>query len=143
MTKPRWGKKLRTPRPATEPRVAQPGISTKNTEKTAPQTEIPEPKKDPHQNTEKIHKMGVLVFWGIFSIFSAYFGGKFWESRISGRGGVFFWYFSRKFRVGPSRFSVAGRGLKHELGTCCLGQLLNAISPSSLSPLSELKMCHK
>ena len=43
-------------------------------------------------------------------VFLGYFGAKIWESRISGRG-VFFRYFSVKFRVGPFRGSVAGRGV--------------------------------
>ena len=47
------------------------------------------------------------ILGGIFSVFSGYFGGKFWESSISGRG-VFFRYFSWKFRVEPFQGSVAG-----------------------------------
>ena len=42
-------------------------------------------------------------FFGIFGVFS-------WGSQIS-VGGVFFRYFSWKFWVGPSRGSVAGRGV--------------------------------
>ena len=34
------------------------------------------------KNTENGH---FWYFGGIFSVFSEYFGGKFWESRISGR----------------------------------------------------------
>ena len=48
------------------------------------------------------------------SVFSGYLGGKFWESRISAQG-VFFLHFSWKFRVGPSRGSVAGRGVLNTL----------------------------
>ena len=65
-------------------------------------------------NPKKIRKKYQNThFWcvgGIFSVFSGYFGGKFWESRISGRG-VFYRYFSWKFQVGPFRGSVAGRGV--------------------------------
>ena len=57
------------------------------------------PKKYP-QNTKNEHFWYV---WGIFGVFS-------WGSRISGWG-VFFRYFSWKFQVGPSRGSVAGRGV--------------------------------
>ena len=50
------------------------------------------PRKYP-KNTEKNTKNAHFwYFGGIFSIFSGNFGGKFWESRISGRG-VFFRYF--------------------------------------------------
>ena len=56
------------------------------------------------KNTPKIPKMR------IFGIFSFIFGVFSWGSRISARG-VFFRYFSWKFRVGPSRGSVAGRGV--------------------------------
>ena len=49
-------------------------------------------------------KMRILgIFFGILGVFS-------WGSRIS-PGGVFFRYFSWKFRVGPSWGSVAGRGV--------------------------------
>ena len=43
------------------------------------------------------------LFFGIFGVFC-------WGSRISARG-VFFQYFLWKFRVGPCRGSVAGRGV--------------------------------
>ena len=79
--------------------------------KKYPRAEILEPQENtakiPTKNTENTH---FRYFLGIFSVFSGYFGGKFWESRISGRG-VFFRYFSWKFRVGPFRGSVAGRGV--------------------------------
>ena len=74
------------------------------------------PKKTPRkhpENTPKIpkkyQKCAFFVFGEYFLLFSGYFRGRFWESRISGRG-VFFWYFSWKFRVGPSQGSVAGQG---------------------------------
>ena len=56
------------------------------------------------KNTPKTPKMRIFgIFFGIFGVFS-------WGSRISARG-VFFRYFSWKFWVGPSRGSVAGRGV--------------------------------
>ena len=64
--------------------------------------------------------MGILGVF--FSVFSGHFGGKFWESRISGWG-VFFRYFSRKYRVGPSRVSIAGRGVPNGRVTPDLGVL--------------------
>ena len=79
--------------------MARPGIS-----------EILEPQKIPpkyRKNTKNAH---LGYFQGIFSVFWGYFGGKIWESRTSGQG-VFFRYFSWKFRVGPFRGSVAGRGV--------------------------------
>ena len=90
--------------------MARPGISTKNAEKKPfgpkfwtpriyPQNTPKIPKKYP-QNTKNAH---FWYFFGIFGVFS-------WGSRISVRG-VFFRYFSWKFRVGPSRGSVAGRGV--------------------------------
>ena len=96
---------LRTPDLLQSPEMARPGISTKNTEKIPPRPEILEPQ----ENTEKIPpKYQKMRIFGIFSVCS-------WGSRISGRG-VFFRYFSWKFRVGPSRGSVAGRGvLYHSL----------------------------
>ena len=56
-----------------------------------------------------------MRIFGIFGVFFRYFlgvfsWGKFWESKISGRG-VFFRYFSWKFGVGPFWGSVAGRGV--------------------------------
>ena len=58
------------------------------------------------KNTPK-YQILKCAFLGIFSVFFWYI---FLGSRISGRG-VFFRYFSWKFRVGPSRGSVAGRGV--------------------------------
>ena len=84
--------------------MARPGISTKNTEK------IPNPKKIPQKYRKNTKNTHFQYFRGIFSVFSGYFGGKFWECRISGRGG-FFRYFSLQFRVGPFRGSVTGRGV--------------------------------
>ena len=69
------------------------------TPRVYPQNTPKIPKKYP-QNTKNAY---FGFFFGIFLVFS-------WGSRISARG-VFFWYFSWKFRVGPSRGSVAGRGV--------------------------------
>ena len=90
--------------------MARPGISMKNTEKIAPRPKIWNPKKIPPKYRKNTKNGHVWYFGGIFSVFSGYFQGKFWESRISGRG-LFFRYFSWKFRVGPSRGSVAGGGV--------------------------------
>ena len=68
------------------------------------------PKIPPKYRKKKNPNGHFWYFGGMFSVFSGYFGGKFWESRISGRG-VFLRYFSWKFQVGPSRGSVAGRGV--------------------------------
>ena len=93
------------------PEMARPGISTKNTEKIPPRPEILDSQNSPpkypekyRKNTPKIPKNAHFwYFFGIFGVFS-------WGSRISAQG-VFFRYFSWKFRVGPSRGSVAGRGV--------------------------------
>ena len=90
--------------------MARPGISTKNTEKIPLGPNFWNPKKIPQKYQKKYQNTHFWYFGGIFSVFSGYFGGKFWESRISGRG-VFFRYFSWKFQLGPFRGSVAGRGV--------------------------------
>ena len=56
------------------------------------------------KNTPQIPKMPI---WGTFSVFS----GCFLVVPEFRAAGVFFRYFSWKFRVGPSRGSVAGRGV--------------------------------
>ena len=89
------------------PKWPDPGISTKNTDKNTPRAESLEPQENKIPPKKK--KRSFWYCGGTFSVFSAYFGGKVWESRISARG-VFFRYFSWKFRVGPSRVFVAGRG---------------------------------
>ena len=96
---------LRTPRPATEPRDGPTRNFHEKYRKNTPRAEILEPQENTpkyRKNTKNAH---FWYFGGIFSVFS-----KFRESRISGRG-VFFRYFSWKFRVGPFRGSVAGRGV--------------------------------
>ena len=93
--------------------MTRPGISTKNTEKNTPRPEILEPQENTEKIPQKYQKCAFWYFGGIFSVFSGYFGRKFWESIISGRN-VFFRYFSWKFRVGPSRGSVAGRGVLND-----------------------------
>ena len=87
--------------------MARPGISTKNTEKIPPGPKFWTPRIYP-QNTPKIPKKypqntkndRFWYFFGIFGVFS-------WGSKISAWG-LFFRYFLWKFRVGPSRGSVAG-----------------------------------
>ena len=111
---------LRTPRPATEPRNGPTRNFHAKYRKNTPRAEILEPQENPPkypQNTPNGY------FWyseGIFLVFSGYFGGKFWGSGISGLG-VFFRYFSWKLRVGPSRGSVAGRGILKSGDTPGLG----------------------
>ena len=93
--------------------MARPGISEKNAEKIPPPTEILEPQENTPKIPIKYPKWAFLVFWGrFFSVFSGYFWGKFWESRISGLG-VFFGYFSWKFRVRPSSGLCGRLGRSH------------------------------
>ena len=101
---------LRTPRPATEPRDGPTRNFHEIPKKYPRGRNSGTPRKYP-ENTEKIpQNRHFWYFWGIFRYFRGILGGRFWESRISGRG-VFLRYFSWKFRVGPSRGSVAGRGV--------------------------------
>ena len=72
------------------------------------------PQKIPKKNTKNEH---FWYFGGIFPVFSGYFGGKFWEFRISVRG-VFFRYFSWKFWAGPGQFGLCSRsGRSQSQGT--------------------------
>ena len=98
--------------------MARPGISTKNTEKIPPGPKFWNKKKIPEKLPKKYQNAHFSGILGYFLVFSGYFGAKFWESRISGRG-VFFRYFSWKFRVGPFRGSVAGRGVLKNRGNSC------------------------
>ena len=101
---------LRTPRPATEPRNGPTRNFHEKYRKNSPRPEIldsqnlppkyPENTKKYPENTENAY---FWYFFGIFGVFS-------WGSRLSARG-IFFRYFSWKFRVGPFRGSVAGRGV--------------------------------
>ena len=70
-----WHRALRTPRPARETRDGPTRNSPKNTEKIPPGL--------------KFWNTGIFpLIFGVFSwVFSGYFGGKCWESRIWGRGG--------------------------------------------------------
>ena len=91
--------------------MARHGISTKNTEKIPPSLKFWTPRIYP-ENTPKIPKKYpqntkndrfwyfFLVFWGYFLVVP-----------IFRPGGLFFRYFLWKFRVGPSRGSVAGGGI--------------------------------
>ena len=101
---------LRTPRPATEPRDGPTRNFHEKYQKNTLGQKFWNPKKIPRKYRKNTKNAHFWYFGGIFSVFSGYFRGKFWESRISGRG-VFFRYFSWKFRVGPFRGSVAGRGV--------------------------------
>ena len=88
------------------PETARPGISTKKTEKYPPGRNSGTPRKYP-KNTENGH---FWYFGGIFSVFSGHFGVNSGSPGFRA-GGVFFWYCRWKIRVGPSRGSVAGRGV--------------------------------
>ena len=99
---------LRTPRPATEPRNGPiRNFHEKHRKKSPPARNSGLPEFTPkiarkyRKNIPKIPKMRIF---GIFSVFS-------WRSRISARGVFFRYFFSWKFRVRPSRGSVAGRGV--------------------------------
>ena len=81
---------------------------------------------------QKKPKMPILGFFfsGILGVFS-------WGSRISAWG-VFFRHFSWKFRVGPCRGSVAGRGvLNTRVAGSASHRLLNSLSKSVRRLLSE------
>ena len=105
-----WGEadnfvqELRMPRPNTSP---------------ARNSGLPEfTPKIPRKYRKKTKNVHFWYFFGIFGVFS-------WGSRISARG-VLFRYFPWKFRVGPSRGSVAGRGVLNPRKQVwrILGQLL-------------------
>ena len=82
------------------PEMARPGISTKTTEKIRPGPKFWNPKKIPPKYRKKYQNARFCGIFRYFLVFSGFFGAKFWESRILGRG-VFFQYFLWKFRVGP------------------------------------------
>ena len=121
--------RLRTPRPATEPQDGPTRNFHEKCRKNTPQAEILEPQENTPKYRKNTKNNHFWYFQGIFSVFLGYLGGKFWESRISGRG-VFFRYFSWKFQVGPFRGSVAGRGLLKTTSIitfssiCCMQMLL-------------------
>ena len=111
---------LRAPPPATEPRDGPTRNFQEKYRKNTPWPEILDsrnlPRKYP-ENTEKIpqkyQKSSFWYFFGIFGVFS-------WGSKISAWD-LFFRYFWWKFRVGPSRGSVAGRGiLNNSVHTRCI-----------------------
>ena len=105
--------------------MARPGISTKNDEKKKnPGRDSGSPRKTEKKYPPKVRKM---VIFGILGIFFRYFRGKFWESRILGRG-VFFRHFSWKFRVGPSRDFVEGRGVLRYMTYMC--KIMNVLEGS-------------
>ena len=84
---------LRTPRPATEPRNGPTRNFHEKCRKNSPQAEILDPKKIPRKYRKNTQNGHFWYFGGIFSVFSGYFEGKFRESRISGRGGIFSVFF--------------------------------------------------
>ena len=91
------------------PEMARPGISTKNTEKIPPGPKFRTPKIYP-QNTPKIPKKPSEYQKNAFGVFLRYFGGIFLGFQNLGPGGIFPVFF-REIPVGPSRGSVAGRGV--------------------------------
>ena len=97
------------------PRWPHPEFPRKMPKKYPPARNSGTPRKYPQKYQKNTKNAHFWYFGGIFSVFSGYFRGKVWESRISGRG-VFFRYFSWKFRVGPSRGSVAGRAVLNSRG---------------------------
>ena len=100
-----WSIPLRTPRPATEPRDGPTrNFHEKYRKKYPPARNSGTPRKY-RKNTTEIPKMRIF---GILGVFFRYFRAIFGVN--SGRG-YFFRYFSWKFRVGPFRGSVAGRGV--------------------------------
>ena len=89
--------------------MARAGISTKNTEKVPPGPKFWTPRIYP-QKYPKIHKTRIF---GISGVFFWYFRGIWGINSGSPEfraGGCFFGIFL-KFRVGPFRGSVAGRGV--------------------------------
>ena len=72
--------------------MARPGISMKNTEKIPLGQEFWSPKKIPQKYRKNTKNAYFWHFVGIFSVFSGYFGGKFWspEFRAGGIFSVFF-----------------------------------------------------
>ena len=117
------------PRLLQSPEMARPGISTKNTEKIPPGPKFWTPRILPWkypENTEKnTPKIPNMTVFGIFSVFWGYFlgGPKFRP------GGYFFGIFLWKFRVGPSRGSVAGGGI------------LNPLHPSKIRGATKSLQC--
>ena len=123
---------VKTPRPATEPRDGPTRNFHEKYRKNTPRAEILEPQEIPQKNRKNTQNAHFWYSGGIFLVFSGYFGGKFWESRISGRG-VFFRYFSGKFRVGPFRGSVAGWAvLNHIAHFMVYAPLIDAIGYSAI-----------
>ena len=64
-----------------------------NTEKIPLGQKFWSPKKIPQKYRKNTKSGHFWYFGGIFSAFSGYFGGKCWESRISGWGGIFSVFF--------------------------------------------------
>ena len=105
------------------PRWSDPEFPQKDTEKIPPGPKFWNPKQIPRKY-RKDTKMVILISLGSFLRYfrgiNYNFGGEIRESRISG-GRVFFRHFPWKFRVGPARGSMAGRGvLKDSLAKASL-----------------------
>ena len=84
------------------PRWPDPDFPPRTPKKYTPNRNSGTARKYP-ENTQNGH---FWYFGGFSSVFSEHFLGKFWESRISGRG-VFFGI----FRVNAGSGSVSGRGV--------------------------------
>ena len=81
------------------------GSRRKCRENTPPPTRVLEPRENSPKIPKKIPQTGIF---GISGVFFRHFRGVFSRgSRISARGASLLW----TFRVGPSRGSVAGRGV--------------------------------
>ena len=93
------------------PEMARPGISTKNTEKLPLGPKFWTPGSYP-ENTPKIPKTYPQKYPKCaFLVFFRYSLGILLGFQNFGPGGIFFRCFLWKFWVGPSRGSVAGRGV--------------------------------
>ena len=104
------GSGLRTPRPATETRDCPTWNFHEKYRKHTPRPEILDSQNLPSNTPKTPKKYLQNAKNGPFGYFLAFLGVFSWGSRISVRG-YLFWYFWWKFRVRPSRGSVAGRGV--------------------------------
>ena len=101
---------LRTPRPATEPRNGPTRNFHEKYRKNTPRPEILDSQNLPPKYPENTEKIPRKYRKCVFLVFFRYFWGIFLGFQNFGPG-VLFLYFSWKFRVGPFRGSVAGRGV--------------------------------
>ena len=98
-----------TPRPATEPRDGPPRNFHEKYRKNTPRAEILEPQENTPKIPKKYQNAHFWYFFGIFWYFRGILGLNSGSPEFRA-GGYFFGIFSWKFRVGPFRGSVAGRG---------------------------------